>query len=58
VTDDDYNEFAYSDLLAFLGIVRSGTLGQRVQRTVPTAAYDTRVRRRQPYVGGLLLAGP
>jgi tetratricopeptide (TPR) repeat protein len=31
---------------------------QRVQRTVPTAAYDTSVRRRQPYVGGLLLAGP
>lgn len=31
---------------------------QRSQRTVPTAAYDTRVRRRQPYVGRPLVGWP
>jgi hypothetical protein len=31
---------------------------QRSQRTVPTAAYDTRVRRRQPYVWRPLIGWP
>ena len=31
---------------------------QSVQRTVPTAAYDTRVRRRQPYVWRPLISWP